>query len=167
MHRQNKQKLKDIFLNVDGNLYTDQKIVVEKMNDYFINVAENLAKKIPKPSTKFQDYLKNPNKHSIFLSEVLPHEIDDIIKELGSNKSGDLYGITSYIVKVGGLPLTQILTSLFNKSIAQGIFPQVLKCAKVIPIHKGDSILETSNYRPISLLPIFSKILEKVMYSKI
>ena len=167
LNRQNKQKLKDIFLNVDGNLYTDQKIVVEKMNDYFINVAENLAKKIPKPSTKFQDYLKNPNKHSIFLSEVLPHEIDDIIKKLGSNKSGDLYGITSYIVKVGGLPLTQILTSLFNKSISQGIFPHVLKCAKVIPIHKGDSILETSNYRPISLLPIFSKILEKVMYSRI
>ena len=167
LHRQNKQKLTDIFLNVDGNLFTDQKTVVEKMNNYFINVAENLAMKIPKPNTKFQDYLKNPNKHSIFLSEVLPYEIDDIISKLGSNKSGDLYGITSIFVKSGGLPLTQILTSLFNKSISQGIFPSALKCAKVIPIHKGDSIFETSNYRPISLLPIFSKILEKIMYSRI
>ena len=123
------------------------------MNKYFINVAESLAKKIPKPNTKFQDYLKNPNEHSIYLSEVLPHEIDEIIAELGSNKSGDLYGITSNIVKLGGLPLTQILTSLFNKSISQGIVPSALKYAKVIPIHKGDSIFEISYYRPIFLLP--------------
>ena len=53
LHRQSKQKLSDIFLNVDGNLLTDQKIVVEKMNKYFIHVAEGLAKKIPKPNTKF------------------------------------------------------------------------------------------------------------------
>ena len=167
LHRQSKQKLSDIFLNVNGNLFTDQNVVVDKMNNYFINVAENLAQKIPKPNTKFQDYLKNPNEHSIYLSEVLPHEIDEIVAKLGSNKSGDLYGITSNIVKFGGPVLTQILTLLFNKSITQGIFPSSLKYAKVIPIHKGDSIFEMSNYRPISLLPIFSKILEKVMYSRI
>ena len=167
LHRQNKQKLNDIFLNVNGNIFTDQNIVVEKMNKFFINVADSLAEKIPKPNTKFQDYLSNPNEHSLYLAEILPHEIDEIIAKLGSNKSGDLYGITSNIVKLGGLPLTQILTSLFNKSISQGIFPSALKCAKVIPIHKGDSIFETSNYRPISLLPILSKILEKLMYSRI
>jgi hypothetical protein len=167
LHRQNKQKLSDVFLNVNGNLFTDQNTVVEKMNKYYVNVAENLAKKIPKPSTKFQDYLKNPNQHSIYLSEVLPHEIDEIVANLGSNKSGDLYGITSNIVKLGGPVLTQTLALLFNKSISQGIFPSSLKYAKVIPIHKGDSIFEMSNYRPISLLPIFSKILEKLMYSRI
>ena len=167
LNRRNKQKNSDIFLNINGELFTDQNLAVEKMNEYFTNVANGLAKKIPKPNTKFQDYLKNPNEHSIFLSEVLPHEIVEIVEKLGSNKSGDLYGITSNIVKLGGLPLIQILTSLFNKSISQGIFPSALKYAKVIPIHKGDSIFEMSNYRPISLLPIFSKILEKLMYSRI
>ena len=167
LHRQNKQKLSDIFLNINGNLFTDQKTVVEKMNKYFVNVAENLAQKIPKPNTKFQDYLKNPNQHSIYLSEVLPHEIDEIVSKLGSNKSGDLYGITSNIVKLGGPVLTQTLTLLFNRSITQGVFPTPLKYAKVIPIHKGDSIFEMSNYRPISLLPIFSKILEKLMYTRL
>ena len=110
------------------------------MNNYFVNVAENLAKKIPKPNTKFQDYLKNPNEHSIYLSEVLPHEIDEIVAKLGSNKAGDLYGITSNIVKLGGPVLTQILALLFNKSITEGIFPSFLKYAKVIPIHKGDYV---------------------------
>ena len=167
LHRQSKQKVSDIFLNIGGKLFTDQKIVVDKMNNYFINVAENLALKIPKPNTKFQDYLNNPNEHSIYLAEVVPHEIDEIINALGSNKSGDLYGITSNIVKEGGPVQTQILTLLFNKSLAHGIFPSPLKNAKIVPIHKGDSIFEMSNYRPISLLPIFSKILEKIMYSRI
>ena len=167
LHRQSKLKVSDIFLNVNGSLFTDQNIVVDKMNNYFINVAEKLAEKIPKPDSEFQDYLKNPNEHSIYLSEVESHEIDEIIQGLGSNKSGDIYGNTSNIVKLGGPVLTQILTSLFNKSINQGVFPSPLKNAKVVPIHKGESIFEMSNYRPISLLPIFSKILEKLMYSRI
>jgi hypothetical protein len=167
LHRQKMQKVTDIFLNINGKLFTDQNTVVNKMNNYFINVAENLAQKIPKPNSKYQDYLKNPNEHSIFLAEVVPHEIDEIIKSLGSNKSGDLYGITSNIIKLGGPVQTQILTLLFNKSLSHGIFPSPLKNAKVVPIHKGDSIFELSNYRPISLLPIFSKILEKIMYSRV
>ena len=115
------------------------------MNEYFTNVANSLAKKISKPNTKF---LKNPNEHSIYVSEVLSHEIDENLAPLGSNKSGDLYGITWNIIKLGGLPLTS--PSPFNKSISQEIFPSVLNCAKVIPIHKGDSSFETSNYIPIS-----------------
>ena len=88
--------------------------------------------------------------HSIYLSEVEPHEIDEIIQGLGSNKSVDIYCNTSNIVKLGGPVLTQILTTLFNKSLNQGVFPSPLKNAKVVPIHKGDSIFEVSNYRPIS-----------------
>lgn len=137
------------------------------MNDYYINVADKLAQKIPKPNTKFQDLLKNPNVHSLYLTEIAPHEIDEIIHDLGSNKSGDIYGNTSNIVKLGGPVLTQILHLLFNKSLEQGIFPSALKVSKIIPIHKGDSLFEMSNYRPISLLPIFSKILEKLMYSRV
>ena len=166
LHRQTKAKISDIFLNINGRLFTDQTAVAENMNNYFINVADNLAQKIPKPNTKFQDYLKNPNEHSIFLAEVVPHEIDEFINDLGSNKSGDLYGITPNIVKLGGPVLTQTLTLLFNRSLTQGVFPTPLKNAKIIPIHKGDSIFEMSNYRPISLLPIFSKLLEKIIYSR-
>ena len=167
LNRQGKFRAPDIFLNIDGKIVTDQKIVVDKMNNYFTNVADDLARKIPKPNSKFQDFLKNPNVHSLYLSEIAPHEIDEIIQDLGSNKSGDIYGNTSNIVKLGGPVLTQILTHLFNISLAQGIFPSALKISKIIPIHKGDSLFEVSNYRPISLLPIFSKILEKLMYTRV
>ena len=50
-----------------------------------------------------------------------------------------------------------------NSSFSLGAFPEKLKFAKVTPIHKGKSKLELGNYRPISILPIFSKILEKLM----
>ena len=167
LHRQGNLRITDIFLNIDGKLVTDQKVVVNQMNNYYINVADNLAKKIPTPSTKFQDFLKNPNVHSMYLAEITADEVDTIINDLSSGKSGDIYGNTSTLVKLGGPGLVQILIYLFNKSLEQGIFPNPLKFSKVIPIHKGGSLFEMANYRPISLLPIFSKILEKLMYNRV
>ena len=57
---------------------------------------------------------------------------------------------------------------IFNKSIIEGIFPESMKTAKIIPLHKGDStLLVTVSYRPISLLPIFSKIFERLIYNRL
>ena len=50
-----------------------------------------------------------------------------------------------------------------NSSVSFGVFPDKLKFSKVTPVHKGKSKSELENYRPISILPIFSKILEKLM----
>ena len=58
------------------------------------------------------------------------------------------------------------LAIIFNRCINEGRFPNAMKLAKVIPIHKGDSVLTVSNYRPISLLPIFSKIMERLIYDQ-
>jgi TPP-dependent 2-oxoacid decarboxylase len=75
--------------------------------------------------------------------------------------------MSSKLIKEGGSVMIEVITILFNMSIAQGKFPDALKNAKIIPIHKGDSRLEMSNYRPISLLPTLSKIFEKLMYSRL
>ena len=56
---------------------------------------------------------------------------------------------------------------MFNMSLSTGIFPTILKVAKVVPFHKKDSILDFSNYCPISLLSSIEKILEKLMYDRI
>jgi hypothetical protein len=167
LHRKSKQKNSDIYLNIDGKLVTDQKIVSKLFNNYFVNVADKLDKKIPKPNTKFQDYLKNPNEHSIYLQETTPDEVEKIIRKLDINKAADIYGISTKMIKEGGPVMVEIITKLFNMSIAQGKFPDALKNAKVIPIHKDDSRSEMSNYRPISLLPTLSKIIEKLMYARL
>ena len=54
-----------------------------------------------------------------------------------------------------------------NRSFSSGIFPDLLKIVKVVPIHKGGSTQEMNNYRPISLLSIFDKIIEKLMHNRL
>ena len=63
--------------------------------------------------------------------------------------------------------LCEPLKYLFNLSIVKGIFPDDLKIAKVTPIYKADNSSNISNYRPISVLPCFSKMLERIMYNRL
>ena len=59
------------------------------------------------------------------------------------------------------------LVIIFNKSFQEGCFPKILKIAKVITVHKGDMTTDPGNYRPISLLGVFDKLLEKVMLNRL
>ena len=63
--------------------------------------------------------------------------------------------------------LVDRLVIIFNKSFQEGCFPGVLKLAKVVPIHKGDEKTDPTNYRQISLLSVFDKLIEKVMLNKL
>ena len=57
--------------------------------------------------------------------------------------------------------------NLLNESFSQGIFPDRMKLALVTPVYKGKSKLEICNYRPVSILPILSKVLEKLMVDRV
>ena len=162
-----KSNKEEIFLNDVEGISQDQKRVAELFNKYFTNVAKNLVLELGNPNTQYQDYLKNPNEHSLYLNEVDPGELREIISKLDEGKSGDVYGVTPFLLKVGCEELLDTLTMLFNRTFIEGVFPSVLKFAKVIPIHKGDSKFSASNYRPIALLPILGKCLEKLMHSRI
>ena len=63
--------------------------------------------------------------------------------------------------------MKNILFHVFKVSIEQGIFPDSLKLAKVTPIFKSGDKYNVSNYRPISILPVFSKVLERIMYNRV
>ena len=63
--------------------------------------------------------------------------------------------------------ISQALCELFNKSFSKGVFPDHMKLAMVTPIYKGKSKLEVSNYRPVSVLPILSKVLEKINFNRL
>ena len=89
------------------------------------------------------------------------------IKKLDSTNTTDIYGISTKFVKLASPVIGHILSILFNKSLKEGIFPDVLKLAKIIPIHKSGSLYEVANFRPISLLPILSKILERIIYNSV
>ena len=156
-----------IFLSDDGVMITNQKAISNRFNNYYINVAQNLIKEMGETNTEFQDYLKNPNEHSFFINETTPDEIDKYLKKLDIKKASDLYGISPFLVKTSSEKIKNQLSIIFNLSFVQGIVPNKLKIGVIYPIHKGDTKFICSNYRPISTLPIFSKILEKLMHKRL
>ena len=80
------------------------------------------------------------------------------------NKSLGPNSVPIYIIKIYSRFFSEKLSHIINLSFATGIFPDLCKIAKVITLFKKDNELLCENYRPISLLPICSKIFEKVIY---
>ena len=104
--------------------------------------------------------------NSMVLGTVLTDEIISIIKSLKEGSSG-WDGICCSVIKSTYTAFIEPLTHVFNLSISQGVFPNELKVARVIPLFKSGNSMILSNYRPVSVLPAFSKILERLMYSRL
>ena len=88
-------------------------------------------------------------------------ELVCIISHLDENKATGIAGISPRILKKTANVIGPSLLKIINISVNTGCFPDILKHAKVFPVHKGGTESNPSNYRPISILPIISKILEK------
>ena len=95
------------------------------------------------------------------------NELKDVFFSLKINKSPGHDGVSFNVIKKCFGELCEPLKYLFNLSIVKGIFPDDLKIAKVTPIYKADNSSNISNYRPISVLPCFSKMLERIMYNRL
>ena len=94
-------------------------------------------------------------------------EIIDIISTLNSKKANGPLSIPVVLLKVLKNYISYPLAIIFNCSFTSGIVPDHFKVAKVIPVYRKGSPLVVSNYRPISLLSIFNKILERLMYNRL
>ena len=138
--------------------------MAKQFNNYFVTVAEKLT---GQTNNKYQDYLKNPNEHSMHLTEVEPDEIKIQVKNLNSKKASDFFGISANFLKFAGDKIIQSLRILFNESIRNGILPEKLKLAVVYQVHKKVSKMKVNNYRPISILPMISKIYEKLIHASL
>ena len=103
----------------------------------------------------------------IYLNETNSEEISNVITNLKDSNSTDIYDLSTKFIKIAAPGISQNLTHIFNKSIQEGVFPNLYKVAKVVPLHKNGSTLIVSNFRPISLLPILSKIFERLLYSRL
>ena len=87
-------------------------------------------------------------------------------KSVKHNRAAGHYDIDSNVMIKIYDEINYPLFMIFHNSFNEGIFPEQLKVAKVFPIFKFGIIEEMRNYRPISLLPIFSKVLEIIMYNR-
>ena len=106
--------------------------------------------------------MRNGVVNSMFMAPTTDEEIVDTIANLKNTSSLGCDGIPLHIIKFCKLELAAILSHLINTSMSEGIFPERLKVAKVIPILKSADPKSITNYRPISILTTFSKIFEKI-----
>ena len=98
---------------------------------------------------------------------VTEGEIRGIISSMKPKNSSGYDGISTKILKLSGSQISKPLAFITDKSIKTGIFPEHLKYAVITPLHKKGDVSDIANYRPISLLPAFSKIFEKIMHSRL
>ena len=94
-------------------------------------------------------------------------DLDKIISDLKGKKSSGVDNISTKLLKSIYPAIKKPLLHLLNLSMTTGIFPEAMKLAKVVPIHKKDNKQDFRNYRPISLLSAFSKVFEKCVSNKL
>lgn len=162
----NKTRSSISFLSNDDECIADPTLIASKFNDFFTNIGQQICDSIPATTKTYGDYLVNPLENSIYIEDATEDEIIIIVSSL-KNSSPGIDEIRADVVKSNIDLIVQPLTHLVNLSLANGYVPEQLKQAVVTPIHKGGNQCDINNYRPISVLPFFSKVFEKVMYNRI
>uniref|UniRef100_A0A7M5VBW5 Reverse transcriptase domain-containing protein n=1 Tax=Clytia hemisphaerica TaxID=252671 RepID=A0A7M5VBW5_9CNID len=162
------QNNSNISISIDGQIQSKPDKVANHFNNFFTSIADDIRDKIPPSYQHFSSFLKHRNQNSIFLRPTSSDEVAKIIGSFSSSKSSGPNSIPIKILKILQDKISKPLSILINRSYHAGVFPEVLKISKVIPVFKNKgSPLDVSNYRPISLLSNIEKIYEKIMYSRV
>ena len=158
-------------IGADGTVVNTPQDIAQNFNNFFSEIAIKLKSEtaahvsapIASTHTEFMDVSVT---NSIFITPVDQEEVMGIINKFKNKATLDTK-ISALKVANEHSDFREVVACIINSSFEQGIFPEPLKIAKVVPIHKGGTKTEVGNYRPISLLPTFSKIYEKTMHSRI
>ena len=151
------------YLKVDQIEVHNAKEISNEFAKCFSTVGKAYANKIEESTTSIHTYISNipDNPATIYLSPTNNSEITTLIHRLPNKTSKGHYDISNVMLK-SHLSLVSQLTIIFNKSINEGCFPDLMKYADVVPLYKSKEHYLTSNYRPVSLLITVSKLLEKL-----
>ena len=150
-------------LKIDGKLITDSKDISNAFAHHFSNVGINMSEKMATTNQHYNETLLKNLPNSIVFEDTTPEEILTEIRSLNNRKSSGNDNIPVNILKLNGVILSPILSQIFNECMKTGIFPNILKTARITPIHKNGDRSNPLNYRPISILTHLSKIFEKII----
>ena len=141
-------------------------LIANAFNKTYANNGKTLASKIPNVGIDPMNYISEEVNDSIFVRPTDEVELKNVINNL-RNSSPGLDGIKANIVKNTTDIISSPLIQILNLSLQEGVFPTELKYAEVVPVYKSGPPNLINNYRPVSLLSCFSKIFERIMYSRI
>ena len=160
----------------DDVKFTESATIANELNNYFSNIGEKLntfaesavaEAKTKNSSNVTAEVFEVFEFQKFKITEVSDAEVSEVLNSLKSRKYGGINQIPAFIYKLLEPLILYPLTYIINQSIRTCSFPNVWKKALVIPIHKGGDTTRPSNYRPISLLPILSKVFEIIISQRI
>lgn len=160
-NKSNKHK-KMTELNINGNSITDCVTMADEFNSYFVQSVEELTKEF-RLVNPLNYPLRATSTDYFYLKEVSDVKVAEIINKLPNSKSDDIFRMNSCFLRKYKDVLVKPLTHLVNLSIRTSTFPSAWKQGIITPVFKSGSKDSMSNYRPISILPVLSKIIEKVV----
>lgn len=164
----NKKKTQGTVINKlenQGTMISDPKEICNAVNDYFTSIGQELANKFD--GHQADSTLSYTAIHSMFLTPVSRSEVINIILSLKSCTSAGYDGITPKVIKTCHLEIVEELVNIINLSFETGKIPDPIKVARITPIYKSGTKSDCGNYRPISVLPVLSKIFERAMLDRL
>ena len=152
---------KEFRANVKNSKPTN--LSADKLNKHFCEVSTN------GPCQQAQTFLRQTHAimGSFYITPVTPNEIRSLISCFKSSKTPDVYGMSPYLMKEVCDLIAGPLAHHINNCFSTGIYPDELKLARVIPVHKTGDNNTPNNYRPISIMPTFSKVFEKAILNRL
>jgi hypothetical protein len=158
-------------LIVNSELISDPSVIAAKFNEFFTTMPSKIVEEIIPPSQPHDTENVIPSYNGPFFqfneNPVTVSEILDCVQQLNPKKSQDFNGISMFFLKKVIHAIIIPFHHTVLRSLATGVVPSQLKIAKVVPIFKSGDQTVMDNYRPISLLSNFSKILEKVVGNRL
>ena len=137
-------------------------------NSYYIDKVKTIRRDMQDQDRDPLEVLKKRlvGNQAVFTSKpITPEQVDKIIKDLNNSKASGIDNIDTYILKLTRKIIVPSVCHIINLSLQTNKFPTKWKIAKVVPLYKGKgSKLDPKNYRPVAILPILSKVLERAMF---
>ena len=158
----NKKKVSNIPPLLENGLFvTNVQTKADILNKYFVEQCCMIAtgSSLPNFRPRCNFILENIN---IDREKVLK-----LIRGLDSKKASGCDNISVFMIKICDISIVEPLCLIFEKCLETGTYPSIWKKANIIPVHKKESRQNKKNYRPISLLPIFGKVFEKILFDGI
>lgn len=164
----NKNNINPI-ITADNVELTDKLKIANEFNSYFVNLPKSLINTIAANKSDSNNCfsVQRTVGNTIMLNAVSESEIINVINGLKNTNSSGCDNFSVRIIKQCSHLIAKPLCNIINQCFLEGHFPDLLKISKVICVYKKDNPKLICNYRPISLLSIFSKILEKVLATRI
>ena len=149
---------------VDGELVTQKSGIASAFNSFFSTIGAKLAANFRPRTSEFRFKRETEN---FEFSEVNGTTVLKFLKSMPANKATGLDGLPARLLKAGAEEIHAPLTYIVNLSLQTGVFPAEWKVARVSPIYKAGDKSDVGNYRPVSILPVISKLLEKVVHDQL